>query len=120
MSTFILWLIANPLFFIGAIISFVACLGFLIFLRGFLLGLNQLFYIDGHDDFVALARIRVTWGLVLMVNMFVLWVAVRGVATLLGFDTVEAGTTMRILVPYALVVVILYFMGLAFPKKEAH
>ncbi len=118
MSNFILWLITNPLFFIGAIISLVACMGFLIFLRGFLLGLNQLFYIDGHDDFVALARVRITWGLVLMVNMFVLWVAIRGFATLLGYDTVNPGTTMRILVPYALIVVILYFMGLAFAKPK--
>lgn len=118
MSGFIPWVLTNSLFFIGAIISFIACFGFLIFLRGFLLGINHLFYINANDDSIALARIRVAWGFVLMLNMFVLWVAIRGFATVIGFDSANLGTTMRILVSYALLVAVLYFMGLAFPKKK--
>jgi len=119
MNEFIPWILANPLFCIGSIISLVAAIGFLIFLRGFLLGLHQILYIDGHDEHIEHARLRVSWGLVLMINMFVLWVFVRGFATVLGFDNADLGATGSILAFYAALVAFLYFTGFAFvpPKK---
>lgn len=118
MHAFIPWLLANPLFCIGAVISFIACIGFLIFLRGFLLALPHLLYIDGHDEHVGHARVRVTWGVVLMSHMFVLWVAIRGLATIFGYDTANLGTTGNILLCYTVLVGLLYFTGFAFVKEK--
>ena len=114
MNGFILWIVTNPLFFIGAILAFIACIGFLIFLRGFLLGLTHLFYIDGHDMHTQEARVRSTWGAIMMINMFVVWVVVRAIATVVGHDTADLGKTTKILVVYAILVAFLYLKGFAF------
>ena len=54
----------------------------------------------------------------LMVNMFVLWVAIRGFATLLGFDQADLSATSNILISYGLLVFVLYLLGIAFKKSK--
>ncbi len=117
MNVLISWILTNFLFCVGSVIAFIACIGFLIFLRGFPLSLNHLFYIDGHDDHVGEARHRVSWGTVMMINMFVLWVAIRAIATLIGYDNANLAMTGEILGGYAIMVAFLYFTGLAFAKS---
>ncbi len=119
MDALLIMIVTHPLYYIGAVLAFGACMGFLIFLRGFLAGLNQLFYIDGDDEHTELARMRVGWGVALMVNMFVLWVAIRGFVTLIGFDTADLRKTGTIICSYAVLVVILYMLDIAFKKEKS-
>ncbi len=120
MIDFLYWIFANALFCVGSVIAFIACIGFLIFLRGVLLGITQVFYLDGHDDHVGHARVNSVWGVVIMVNMFALWVLIRGVATMLNFDNANLPATGKILVAYAILVFIAYYKGWAFAKGGGH
>ena len=119
MVDFLTLVVTHPLFYIGALLAFGATFGFLLFLRGFLSGLNHLLHIDGEDEYLEKYRLRATWGMVMMVNMFIVWVAVRGLVTLVGYDTADLSKTSTILISYGLLVAVLYFMGLVF-KKEKH
>jgi hypothetical protein len=77
MDAFIANVFYNPLPFIGAVISFFAVVAFLVFLRGFLSGVMYLFTLNGNDDFLLPARIRVAWGFLLLVFFFCLWQYIR-------------------------------------------
>ena len=90
----------NWYWFVGAVLAFFAVFGFLWFMSGVLLGLNQIFYIDGHEEHVNRARARAVSGFFTMLNIFVIWVAVRMVATLFGADTVDLGGAFSILLTY--------------------
>lgn len=83
MDVFIANVIYNPLPIIGALFSFLAVVALLVFLRGFLSGVMYLFTLNGNDDFLFHARIRVLWGFLLLVFFFAAWEVVRFVGALL-------------------------------------
>lgn len=56
--------------------------------------------------------------MVLMVNMFVLWVAVRGLVTIVGYDTANLSVTANILISYGVLVLVLYFLKVVFVKEK--
>lgn len=118
MEVFLYTFVTHPLYYIGLVLAFGAAFGFLIFLRGFLTGLNQLINIDSDDDHIKKARERAGWGMALMVNMFMLWVAIRGFVTLIGFDNADLSKTSTLLILYALLVFILFLLKIAFKKEE--
>ena len=118
MVNFLTLIITHPLFYIGALLAFGACMGFLLLLRGFLGGFDHLLSINGEDDHLEHARHRACWGMVLMVNMFVLWVAVRGLVTIVGYDTANLSVTANILISYGVLVLVLYFLKVVFVKEK--
>jgi hypothetical protein len=105
------WFAANWFYFLGVVLSFVGALGFLTFLRGFGLGLNQIFYIDGHAEHVNHARIHAVQGLVIMVQMFVIWVVIKMAAAFLGFGQVNMALGFWILFVYSLLALLCYYKG---------
>ena len=117
MDALLLWILHNWFYCIGVLLAFVAAFGFLIFLRGFLLGLNQVYFIDSNAEYLDLARIRVSWGLLLMIQAFVAWVFVAGVASLFGYGQVHTQATEWILGIYLLIVVAHYFNKNVLKKK---
>jgi hypothetical protein len=86
-TAFVLWLTTNLYWLTGAVFAFLAAYAFLTFLRGFLLGLNHLFYIDSNEEHVGHARDHVAIGFIALVNLFVIWVNIKIVVAFLGFDT---------------------------------
>ena len=111
MTGALIWFFNNWLYAVGVILSFIAAFGFLIFLRGFLLGLNQVLYIDANAEHLDHARTRATWGFLIMLNIFVFWVFVRGIAALMGQTSVNAPLTFWILGIYALLVAIIFILN---------
>ncbi len=109
----------NPLYSIGVLLSFGAMMGFLLFLRGFLLGLAQIFYIDSHEEHIGHARVRIVWGVMVMNAMFLLWVIIRGFATMIGFDTADGHKTTTVLFTYTIIIILFYFMDF-FKKEDGH
>ena len=73
---------SSPLFYIGVLFSFVATLGFLVYLRGFIAGIGNLFTLSGHAGHVKEAYVRVVWGLLILTATFVIWEIVRWIAEL--------------------------------------
>lgn len=71
---------ADPLFYIGVFFSFVAALGFLIYLRGVIAGIGYTFTLSGHAEHVQTAYTRVVWGLLILTATFVVWEIVRWLA----------------------------------------
>jgi hypothetical protein len=87
LSALIFWVINNFFWLIGAGFALYAAYAFLVFLRGFLLGLNHLFYIDSNADHVEHARDHVVGGVVALYLLFAIWVNLKMVASLFGFTT---------------------------------
>ena len=76
-NTFVLSLITHPLVWIGYFFAFAAALAFLVFLRGFLSGVPHFFTLSAREDYQLLHRIRVTWGIVLLVFILAIWELLR-------------------------------------------
>lgn len=70
-------LFANPMLFLGYLFAFVAAIGFLIFLRGFLSGLPKVFTIDYHEEHQAHHRVRIMWGFFILLYLFIIWELLR-------------------------------------------
>ncbi|MBP9711186.1 MAG: hypothetical protein KBD50_02935 [Candidatus Pacebacteria bacterium] len=83
MDAFIVNVLYNPLPIIGAALSFLAVIVFLVFLRGFLSSVLYLFTLNGNDDFLLHSRIRVVWAFLLLVFFFSIWEVVRWIGALL-------------------------------------
>lgn len=73
LNNFLLSLFQNPMWYIGLVFAFVAAFGFLIFLRGFLNGIEHLFTIDTKAEYVKLARTRMVWGVLIMLTLLIWW-----------------------------------------------
>jgi hypothetical protein len=97
MEASLLWVSNHILYILGVFFSFFAAVGFLIFLRGFLIGLNQLVYIDSHEEHLSEARARATWGTLIMITVFIGWVVVEAIAALFGKATINTTLTLWIL-----------------------
>jgi hypothetical protein len=66
-------ILSDPMYYIGLIFAFLAALSFLVFLRGGLSGLPGLFTQSAHDDHQHHHRVRVTWGVMMLLFLFMLW-----------------------------------------------
>ena len=98
---FVYSIVLHPIYSIGFILSFAAGFSFLIFLRGFLSGVGHIFTIDHHDDHQDHARVRAIWGVVLLYEIFMLWVLVRTVASFFGGPTINVTLTCWLFGVYA-------------------
>ncbi len=90
---FVYSLVTHPLYSLGFVLAFAAGFSFLIFIRGFLSGVGHLFTIDHHDDHLSHARMRAVWGIVLMFDVFMVWVVIRSIAALFGGPPVNVNLT---------------------------
>ncbi|MBC7836555.1 hypothetical protein H7X87_02145 [Acetobacteraceae bacterium] len=80
MENIIYTFLAHPLFYIGSIFAFLAAIGFLVYLRGFIGGIGNVFTMTGNIEHVAEANARAVWGLCIITYVFVIWELVRFVA----------------------------------------
>ncbi len=71
---------ANPWYYLGVCFAILGGFAFLIFLRGFISGVGNLFHMHGHDEHLQHARVRVVWGLYLMMATLGLWELIRIIA----------------------------------------
>ena len=117
MFALLTWLTVHWYYDVAVVLSFLAVIGFLTFLRGFLLGFGHIIYINTHAEHLGEAQIRAIRGTLIMVNVFVWWVLFRGVLALLGLTTVNASFTIWVLSIYVL---ILLFAKLKSAKKGGH
>lgn len=77
---------ATPFHYLEILFAFLAAFAFLIFLRGFLGSIGNIFKMNGHDEHVQHAQVRQFWGVILLAAVFVVWEIVRTVASWLGFN----------------------------------
>ncbi len=75
--TFLQSLMTDPEYYVGVVLSFFAVVGFLLFLRGFIAGVGGVFTNTGHDEHQGEARVRNTWGTIILLFVFVLWEITR-------------------------------------------
>ncbi|MEK7567489.1 MAG: hypothetical protein AAB513_01030 [Patescibacteria group bacterium] len=75
--------VSNALLYIGFLLSVFAAISVLIFVRGFLVGARHLISIDGNDENLNPARIRIVWGILLLLFIFVFWEIIRWFANIL-------------------------------------
>lgn len=116
MDVFIANIIYNPLTLIGGILGFGAVAAFLIFLRGFLSSVMYLFTLNGNDDFLLHARIRVMWGLLLLVFLFSLWEYARFIGALMTGGEWPRGLGLATFLLITLA--ILHLAATLYSKKE--
>lgn len=72
-------LVTNPMFYIGALFAFFAVIGFLIYLRGFISSIGDVFTLAGHDEHVRHGHVRVAHGLLIITTVFIVWQVIRAI-----------------------------------------
>jgi hypothetical protein len=77
MDSFFIAVYSNPLHYIGLLLSLVAVVGILLFLRGFGSGIGNIFHMHGHDEHLHHARVRIVWGVYLCMVVLGIWEAIR-------------------------------------------
>lgn len=70
---------AHPMLYVGYAFAFLAAIAFIIFFAGFAAGLPKVFTIDWHEEHQQHHRVRVTWGFLMLVYLFVAWELLRWV-----------------------------------------
>jgi hypothetical protein len=70
---------ADPVTYVGYVFAFVAAIAFLTFLRGFLSGFPSLFTMNWNEEHQEHYRIYATWGVMMLLYIFILWEIVRWV-----------------------------------------
>jgi len=76
---------ATPFHYVELLFAFLAALAFLLFLRGWLGGIGNVFKMNGHDEHLEHAYKRQIEGFLYLGLLFVVWEIVRAVAWFLGF-----------------------------------
>lgn len=77
--------LATPFHYFEALFTFLAVLAFLVFLRGWLGGVGNIFKMNGHDEHLEHAYTRQVWGVLLLFALFYVWEIVRTMASWFGF-----------------------------------
>ena len=98
MESYLNSFLSDPLFYIGAAFSIAAVFAFLIFLRGFLTGIPELFTNNSNYEHLRVAYTRVLWGTALLVIIFSAWEVIRLVASWFGVGTTSPGLAGTIIV----------------------
>lgn len=75
-------IIYNPYYDLVVVFCLVAAFGFIIFLAGFLSGLQHLFKIDENVENLVSYRTRAFWGATILVVTLVAWECLRWVISL--------------------------------------
>ena len=70
-------LYTHPLQSIGAVFSILSMTGTLLFLRGFFSGFGNFFTFDHNDYYLEKARVRITWGTLILYAVFSIWEVIR-------------------------------------------
>jgi hypothetical protein len=104
---------ATPFHYLEMLFAFFAAIAFLLFLRGFLAGIGNIFKMNGHDEHLDHARVRQVWGVMLLAVLFIIWEMVRTVASWLGFN--DGGQTY-LGYWFALIIAVVFIFR--FIKKE--
>ena len=69
--------VSHPLYTLGVLFSLASGVAFVIFLGGFFAGFAHLFTMDHNDKHMEHARMRATWGVLLLIALFLLWKVIR-------------------------------------------
>lgn len=77
MDAFVIALLSNPLYYIGAALALAAAVGMLLFFWGLASGIGNLFHMHGHDEHLHHARIRIVQGLYLSMVVLGIWQLIR-------------------------------------------
>ncbi|MDE2071432.1 MAG: hypothetical protein KGI70_01700 [Patescibacteria group bacterium] len=80
MNAFLDAVLANPWHDIELIFTGLGVFAFIIFFGGFTAGLPHLFTQNYHAERIAKHRLRVTWGVMMLLALFIVWEVVRWVA----------------------------------------
>ena len=103
---------ADPLYFIGVVLSVYAAFGFVYFLAGLLPGSHHVILIDGHDGHMSHYRHRIAVGLGLMVEAFIVWEIVRLIAdALAGKPVTNGGLVAFVIVAYIIILILSKITG---------
>jgi len=81
--------VADPLLYIGMVLSAYAVLGFLTFLNGFISGAGHIIPNSGHAEHQLHARVRAIMGLLNVAAVFLVWEVIRFVASWFGYTTMN-------------------------------
>lgn len=76
---------AGPFHYVELLFAFLAAISFLVFLRGWLGGIGNVFKMNGHDGHLEHAYVRQVWGVLLLGGLFFVWEIVRTIASWIGF-----------------------------------
>jgi hypothetical protein len=74
----------HPMSILGTVAVAFAVSAFLLFLRGFLSHVKYIFTLNGNDDYMREARIRVMWSFMLLLLIYAVWETIRWMAALVG------------------------------------
>ncbi len=108
-------IISNPVYIFITFLSVFAAFAFIIFLAGFLSGLQHLYKIDENADNLVTYRTRAFWGASLLVVLFFIWESVRAVA---GIITSSNEMSYSALYTIAFIWVVYALYRLFFKKKK--
>ena len=105
----------NPLIPIGMLLAVLAAFAFLLFLRGFLSGFLYLFTLNGNDEFLHPARVRVLWSFLLLLMLFCIWEFLRWVGSLFSGNPAPGGIGFAV---FLFILLLIGVWGAKYMKKN--
>lgn len=104
---------ATPFHYVEILFAFLGALAFLLFLRGFLGSIGEVFKQNGHEEHVEHSEVRAIWGVLLLGAVFAVWQMTRTIASWIGFNDGN-----QIVLGYYIAGIIAFWYGFKFLKKE--
>lgn len=95
------------MYFIGFAFAAMACMGVGLFFAGLFPGLPHLFTLSTHDGHQDHYRVRIVWGTLILIHVFILWEIVRLVGSWFTGEVVDSGIAIGLVSTYLTVMAIL-------------
>jgi hypothetical protein len=86
MNSFWDTVLATPFHYVEMLFAFIATLSFLVFFRGWLGSIGNIFKMSAHEEHLEHSQVREIWGVYLLIFLFMVWEIVRTVASWFGFQ----------------------------------
>lgn len=114
-------LYAHPMYFIGLVFTILGGMGVGLFFAGLFPGLPHLFTLSTHDGHQDHYRVRIVWGTLILIHVFILWEIVRLVGSWFTGETVDPGIATGLVSTYFIIMIILTIaFALAESVKNRH
>lgn len=109
------------MYFIGFVFAIIGAMGVGLFFAGLFPGLPHLFTLSTHDGHQDHYRVRIVWGTLILIHVFILWEVVRLVGSWFTGEVVDPSIAGGLVSTYLIVMIILTIsFALAESVKNRH
>lgn len=109
------------MYFIGLLFAIVGAFGAGLFFAGFFPGLPHLFTLSAHDGHQDHYRVRIVWGMLILIHTFIAWEIVRLAGSWFTGEYVNPGIVLSLVSAYVIAMITLTILfAIAESVKNRH